>query len=234
MSICAIDPGSRMSAYVVNDDTLRPITFAKVANEDLLAQLPEADCYVIEMVASYGMAVGEEVFETVRWIGRFEQALTAQGAHPDLVKRLPVKVHLCHSPKANDSNVRQALVDRFAPGQPNHGKGTKTAPGWFYGFHADIWQAFALAVYAADTQPGARGVPALSRAGVSTSTDAFATRAAVAWRLDQRAAAAANREARLVVDLARATGQPVAVIRLAHGLDQPLSPPAPDPGVVTS
>jgi hypothetical protein len=53
--------------------------------------------------------------------------------------------------------------------------------------------------------------------------------AAVAWRLDQRAAAAADREARLVVDLARATGQPVAVIRLAHGLDQPLFPSAPDP-----
>ena len=44
----------------------------------------------------------------------------------------------------------QALVDRFAPGQPNHGKGTKAEPGFFYGFRADVWQAFALAVYAAD------------------------------------------------------------------------------------
>ena len=41
---------------------------------------------------------------------------------------------------------------RFAHGQPNHGKGTKAQPGWFYGFHADIWQAYALAVYAADTR----------------------------------------------------------------------------------
>ena len=32
----------------------------------------------------------------------------------------------------------------------NHGKGTKAQPGWFYGFSADVWQAAALAVYAAD------------------------------------------------------------------------------------
>lgn len=53
--------------------------------------------------------------------------------------------------KANDATVRQALVDRFAPGQPNHGKGTKAAPGWFHGFRADVWQAYALAVYVADS-----------------------------------------------------------------------------------
>ena len=29
--------------------------------------------------------------------------------------------------------------------------GTKAEPGWFYGFRADVWQAYALAVYVADT-----------------------------------------------------------------------------------
>jgi hypothetical protein len=103
------------------------------------------------MVASYGMAVGADVFETCVWIGRFVQRLEQFGVEAELVKRNPVKLHHCHSSKAKDGNIAQALVDRFAPGQPNRGKGTKAKPGWFYGFHADIWQAYALAVYAADT-----------------------------------------------------------------------------------
>ena len=70
----------------------------------------------------------------------------------DLIYRKDVKLHLCHTTKAKDSNITQALIDRFASGEPNRGKGTKAAPGWFYGFKADIWQAYALAVLAADTR----------------------------------------------------------------------------------
>ena len=43
------------------------------------------------------------------------------------------------------------MYDRFAAGQPNRGKGTKANPGWFHGFAGDVWQAYALAVYIADT-----------------------------------------------------------------------------------
>lgn len=159
--LLAIDPGNTASGWVVIDtDTLEPVEFAKVPNKAFLVDLtldnPLAlgrtiDVAVIEMVASYGMAVGADVFETCVWIGRFHEALRRAGVDAELVKRQPVKVHHCHSAKAKDANVRQALVDRFAPGQPNHGKGTKAQPGWFYGFVGDVWQAYALAVYAADT-----------------------------------------------------------------------------------
>ncbi|MCR6649745.1 MAG: hypothetical protein NVV70_17000 [Cellulomonas sp.] len=155
MRILAIDPGNRESGWVVLDGaTHRPLEFGKTPNTQLLADVHARavrfDVAVVEMVASYGMAVGAEVFETCVWIGRFVEAIAAQGVVAELVKRQPVKLHHCHSPRANDSNVRQALVDRFAYGERNFGKGTKAAPGWFFGFGADVWQAYALGVYAAD------------------------------------------------------------------------------------
>ena len=154
MRILAIDPGPIESAYVVIDyDTCQPLDFGKLPSPALRTLIVSgdivADRSAIEMVASYGMAVGAEVFDTCVWIGRYMEVLEL--TDPQLVKRLPVKLHHCHDSKAKDSNITQALVDRFTPGQPNHGKGTKAAPGWFYGFSKDVWQAYALAVYAADT-----------------------------------------------------------------------------------
>lgn len=154
-TLLAIDPGNTESGWVVIDrDTRRPIDYAKTENKELLRAIRAGnfhDCthVAIEMIASYGMAVGAEVFDTCVWIGRFDEAL-ADTATLELIKRHPVKLHHCHSSKATDSNITQALVDRFAYGQTNHGKGTKAAPGWFYGFAKDVWQAYALAVYAAD------------------------------------------------------------------------------------
>lgn len=154
--LLAIDPGSTESGWVLIDtESCQPLDFGKDANNKLLDYLRDGrldeEAVVIEMVASYGMAVGKDVFETCVWIGRFSESLAGRTI-PELVYRQPVKLHHCHSAKAKDSNIRQALVDRFAPGQPNYGKGTKAQPGWFYGFKADIWAAYALAVYAADTQ----------------------------------------------------------------------------------
>ncbi|WP_202613640.1 hypothetical protein [Ornithinimicrobium cerasi] len=156
MRILAIDPGNTESGWCVIDaDTRKPIEFGKTENYELLDRILDEDLgqhrTVIEMVASYGMAVGADVFETCVWVGRFLQGHGLAQNVVELVKRQPVKVHHCHSAKAKDTNIRQALVDRFAPGQPNHGKGTKAEPGWFHGFRADVWQAYALAVYAADT-----------------------------------------------------------------------------------
>lgn len=163
-TILAIDPGTTESAYTVIDaDTRRPLHFGKIPNLQLRNRLwtaaptaIEADHTAIEMVASYGMPVGADVFDTCVWIGRFHTAIeTHTGTEPDLVFRKTVKLHHCHTTKAKDSNITQALVDRFAPAQPNRGKGTKTNPGWFHGFAADIWQAYALAVTVADQRSGA-------------------------------------------------------------------------------
>lgn len=155
MITLAIDPGPERSAYCwVDPDTLRPISVGIDPNSALRHilrnELDLDDRLIIEMIASYGMPVGLEVFQTCLWVGRFVEA-AFDDVTAELVPRLAVKTHLCHSAKATDANVTQALVDRFAPGQPNHGKGTKANPGFFAGFRADIWQSFALAVYAIDT-----------------------------------------------------------------------------------
>lgn len=159
MRIIAIDPGSIQSAFaIIDSDTRRPVAFAKTMNEALLESIEHGtfayDAVYIEMVASYGMPVGREVFDTCVWIGRYLQTALTQGADVHLVTRLQVKLHHCHDSKAKDSNITRALVDRFAYGQTNYGKGTKSAPGFFHGFSADVWQAFALAVYAADSMAG--------------------------------------------------------------------------------
>lgn len=152
--ILAIDPGNEESAYVLLDPDLRPVRFAKCANElmwlhmiDSLRQLDAevADIKVaIEMIASYGMPVGKEVFDTCLWIGRLLERF--KNYDVQLIYRKEEKLAICNSPRANDATIRQALIDRFAGGASNKGKGTKKKPGWFYGFRADIWQAYAVGI----------------------------------------------------------------------------------------
>ncbi|MCC8063712.1 MAG: hypothetical protein LIO70_01340 [Clostridiales bacterium] len=158
MKILAIDPGNVQSAYCLVDRvTLRPMDFDILENEELrhyLRQMPfqEGDRAAIEMIASYGMAVGREVFDTCRWIGRFEETLTRRLlAPPTLIYRMAEKQHICHDSRAKDANIRRALIDRFATHDLKTGRGTKKNPDWFYGFRADIWAAYAVAVTYAET-----------------------------------------------------------------------------------
>lgn len=144
--ILAIDPGNLESAYCLIDiETYKPIEFGKLENNNLLKQIAffkNVTCIVIEKVASYGMAVGKEIFDTCEWYGRFIQKYcdTNPNFKVAYVYRKEEKINLCNSMKAKDSNIRQALIDRF--GQV----GTKKNPGWFYGFKADIWSAYAVGI----------------------------------------------------------------------------------------
>lgn len=147
--ILAIDPGNIESGYVILDKDLRPIEIGKIKNEELkyILELPSTKetikYYAIEMIASYGMGVGQSVFETCVWIGRFIEVI---GDNYKYIYRKDEKMNLCGSMKAKDSNIVQSLIDRFAPNTSNKGKGTKKEPGWFYGFKKDIWQAYAVGV----------------------------------------------------------------------------------------
>lgn len=139
--ILAIDAGNIESGYCLMDaETYKPIEFGKIDNHQLLCKILELkyDYLILEMIASYGMPVGASVFDTCVWIGRFIQA--RQCPDYDYIYRKEEKINLCQSLKAKDSNIRQALIDRFGV------VGTKKDQGWFYGFKKDIWSAYAVGV----------------------------------------------------------------------------------------
>lgn len=158
MILLAIDPGPEQSAYVLYDGhTLGDSGI--IANEVLLKLLrgelmgtlfDDVDCMAVEWVASYGMPVGATVFETAANIGAFEEAFHPR-LKPTRLYRSTVRWHLCHSHKAKDGNVRQALIDRFG-GSRQKAIGTKKQPGPLYGVKKDIWSALAVAVTWWDTR----------------------------------------------------------------------------------
>jgi len=141
--ILAIDPGTTESAWMFLEDGLPTRTFRKGPNDAALEAiyLTSADAIVIEEVRSYGMAVGREVFDTVRWTGRFQEAAARRRIPVDWLGRKDVAVNLCGSAKAKDANVRRALLDRFGG---DGAKGTKARPGPLYGISADLWSALAV------------------------------------------------------------------------------------------
>lgn len=149
MKIFAIDPGPKESAWV-NYQEGRVVAAGKINNEDLLewlmcsAEIRRDEMnVVIEMIQSFGMAVGAEVFETCVWIGRFMQSCKPKKV--SLVYRKQVKQTLCGVDRAKDANIRQALLDRFGPGK-DKAIGLKNTPGPLYGLAGDMWSALAVAV----------------------------------------------------------------------------------------
>lgn len=142
MNLLAIDPGTTESgwAQIVRGKVLQS---GVCPNDEMLrfVQAIECDALAIEMIASYGMAVGKEVFETVRWIGRYQQAWRDPEAVM-LIYRKDVKQHICHNTKAKDANIRAALIDLLGP------QGTKRNPGPTYGVKSHAWAALAVGVTA--------------------------------------------------------------------------------------
>lgn len=159
MRILALDPGPVQTGWVVyTDGALQSSGVLK--NHDMLERVGNYGMWAltltrppatlaIEMIASYGMPVGREVFETCLWIGRFIQVWHEPEA-VRLVYRKDVKLHLCGTSKAKDSNVRQALIDLFPAtgGGATPQIGTKKQPGPLYGVSTHAWPALGVAITA--------------------------------------------------------------------------------------
>lgn len=141
-----LDPGTEQSALVCFDGT-KIFQHLILPNATLLDQLRAYDgtgeVLVLEAIESFGMPVGREVFQTVFWCGRFAEAWS-----PSRVEQMPrriVKQHLCHTARATDSNIRQALIDRFGP-TSEKAIGRKATPGPLYGLKGHEFAALAVAV----------------------------------------------------------------------------------------
>lgn len=148
MIIFAVDPGTSYSAVVELDTDRKRVLFStydenvKILNLINFIDRKRIDIFAVEMVASFGMPVGAEVFETVKWIGKFERQAEIGMLKVIEIKRHEEKTILCYNSRAKDANIRQALIDLIGP------QGTKKAPGPTYGISGDRWSALAVAVTA--------------------------------------------------------------------------------------
>jgi len=150
MRIIGIDPGNVESAIAYFDG--ERCEFLKTGNDNLILTLHKwitekrPDMIYIEGMQSFGMAVGQSVFETAYFIGQIQmwKQLSHYHVKMEMIFRKDVKIHHCNSMKAKDGNIRQALIDRF--GEP----GTKNNPGLLYKCSKDMWSAVAIAVMGYD------------------------------------------------------------------------------------
>jgi hypothetical protein len=140
--ILGIDPGPIIQSYVVFDGK-RVIASGDVPLAEmvrLIYQDHSEFMIAIEHIDCMGMAVGSETFHTVFNSGRmFSVAAVCR-----MIPRRDIKIHLCGSNRAKDSNVRQALIDKVGA------VGTKRKPGPCYGVSNHLWSALAVAVTATD------------------------------------------------------------------------------------
>lgn len=158
MKALCIDPGTEKSGIVEWDGENVSNVDSEINNNYLLTELYDAggsgcvDIVIIEMISSYGMAVGKTTFETCIWIGRFMEAFGPYSTK--LVYRRDVKMHLCNSMRAKDKNIRQAVFDRFPAtgGGKTPQIGTKKQPGPLYGVTSHAMSSLALGITYFETE----------------------------------------------------------------------------------
>lgn len=149
MKILGIDPSNVHSAYcLVDTKDMHPIEFGIIDNQEMIKNIKriKEECgeneiihFVIEGMQNQGMPVGNTVFDTVLLIGRFiEHAIFNSYDKIIMIYRRDEKLCICNNTRAKDSNIRQALINKYGE------VGIKKNQGFFYGFKKDCWAAFAV------------------------------------------------------------------------------------------
>lgn len=153
--IIAIDPGTEKSGYaVIETDTYKPLDFGKVTNEEIIQIIDDycTQCNLIVFERFTAQShIGMTTVDAITWYGRFIEHAYIKGYECYPIYRRDVKKHLLGKfSKENgsaDSQIRKALVARFARFDKVNGKGKKDNPDWFYGFATtDAYAAYAVGV----------------------------------------------------------------------------------------
>lgn len=154
--IFAIDPGPEKSGYCIFDsESFKVVEFGEPDNQELKNKVRAYQGkFAIETIVSYGMAVGKTTFKTCFFIGQLQQIIIDKGCQYEMISRQDVKLNLCFSARAKDTNVNQAVRDLFpASGRNGKGepcvKGTKKHQGPLYGFANHAYSALAIALTSA-------------------------------------------------------------------------------------
>lgn len=154
--IVAIDPGTNESGFCALRDG-QPVLHGTVNNRDLLNQLRSVrpsdgteTTVAIEQMQNYGGPVSTDVFQTLLWSGRFQEAAESNGFSVVYLSRVRVKTHLCNKPNATDAEVWAAVCGRY--GVP-YSRGKQAPLGSvLHGITGDARQALAVGLLLHDQQ----------------------------------------------------------------------------------
>ena len=140
--IYGIDPGTEKSALVGIDEDYKVQFIQYDTNLEIEKTLetfnPDQDSLAIEFVQSYGMAVGQTTFLTVRAIGRFEKAF-GNDANIYLYTRPTILTHITGGVRGKKkTQVIQSLKLRSGESRKGHP---------LEGISNHLWDALAVAVY---------------------------------------------------------------------------------------
>ena len=155
--VLAIDPANKQTAYVLFDkNTWEIYDKGIIPNKEFIEMIEKGnfDKVALEIIVNMGVS-GRTLFETAEYVGIYTYITNTLQKPLKRVRRTDVKKHFKvkrstkhkKQPSA-DSQIRTSLIERFGE------VGTKDNQGYFYGFKADIWQAFAVGVYAVDKERG--------------------------------------------------------------------------------
>jgi hypothetical protein len=149
--IIGIDPGNENTAMVIMEED-KIIWHSKESNDVAIERL-KIKCHsvhnfsvFIEGIYTRGMPMSQFEIDTAKVIGRFMQVCIDNDTPYEIVDRRHIKVSMCGTVKAKDSNIRQAIIDRY--GGKEKAIGNKKAPGPLYGIVTDEWQALAICLHA--------------------------------------------------------------------------------------